>query len=260
MTTEDMATRRLDPSGFDTDKRRLTHYLDNYERILSPLRCRSVDLLELGVYHGGSLLLWQDYFPSGSVTGLDINPVEPDPSSDRIRVYRGEQQDLALLDRIARERAPGGFDVIIDDCSHIGAPTRISFWHLFRNHLKPGGLFVVEDWGTGYWPAWPDGAGFRARPGGSGNRLADWFDRIGRRPLSTGIIRLLRRVRRELYPRRFPSHAHGMVGFIKELVDECGATDASMPGHGVGPSRRSGIHRLEISHGHAFIRKADDVA
>ena len=24
-------------------------------------------------------------------------------------------------------------------------------------HLRPGGLYIIEDWGCGYWPAWPDG-------------------------------------------------------------------------------------------------------
>src|SRR5438309_8699047 len=52
------------------------------------------------------------------------------------------------------ETAPEGFDVIIDDCSHIGELTRISFWHLFEHHLKPGGLYVIEDWSTGYWDSW----------------------------------------------------------------------------------------------------------
>ena len=47
--------------------------------------------------------------------------------SGRVRTYTGKQQDLALLDRIAGECAPDGFDVIIDDCSHIGVLTKKSF-------------------------------------------------------------------------------------------------------------------------------------
>jgi len=40
----------------------------------------------------------------------------------------------------------------------LNALTRRSFWHFFQHHLKPGGLYVIEDWGTGYWSDWPDGA------------------------------------------------------------------------------------------------------
>ncbi len=101
----------------------------------------------------------------GLIVGLDLNPVELNDASERIRTYRGEQQDIDLLDQIARETAPDGFDVIIDDCSHIGELTRISFWHLFNHHLKPRFLYVIEDWSTGYWDSWFDGVGFRPRSG-----------------------------------------------------------------------------------------------
>ena len=38
--------------------------------------------------------------------------------------------------------------------------TKMAFWHLFDNHLKPNGLYVIEDWGTSYWDDWPDGKNF----------------------------------------------------------------------------------------------------
>ena len=50
---------------------------------------------------------------------------------------------------VARKTAPEGFDIIIDDASHFGDLTKIAFWHLLYNHLKPSGLYVIEDWGTG---------------------------------------------------------------------------------------------------------------
>ena len=64
---------------------------------------------------------------------------------------------------VARKTAPEGFDIIIDDASHFGDLTKIAFWHLFDNHLKPSGLYVIEDWGTGYWSDWTDGKTYRAR-------------------------------------------------------------------------------------------------
>ena len=46
-----------------------------------------------------------------------------------------------------------------------------------------------------------------------------------------------------------------MVGFIKELVDECGMDDATDPDRGVPPLRSSTIDRMQVSHGQAFVVK-----
>ena len=94
--------RALDASKYDTDKAAHTHYLRNYEEYFRPLLDRDVRLLELGVLKGGSLLLWRDYFERGLVVGLDINPLEIDDQTGRIRFYQGAQHDTALLDRLAR--------------------------------------------------------------------------------------------------------------------------------------------------------------
>ena len=177
-------SEELDLDRYDTDKVP-NGYLRTYDRIFEELIDRPVKLLELGVRSGGSLLLWRDYFPNGTIAGLDVEPPASEPTADRIRIYQGRQEDTSVLSKIAAEVAPDGFDIVIDDASHIAAPTRTGFWHLFDNHLKPGGLFAIEDWGTGYWERWPDGRAWRAGE---------------------------------------PHHA-GMVGLIKELVDEQGAHD-----------------------------------
>src|ERR1700674_1869583 len=104
---------------YDTDKAENAQYLRNYETVFGEFTDREVRLLELGIHHGGSLELWKDYFPKGLIVGLDINPVRLSDVSGRIRTYQGAQQNTDLLDRIGWECAPNGFDLIIDDCSHI---------------------------------------------------------------------------------------------------------------------------------------------
>lgn len=44
--------------------------------------------------------------------------------------------------------------------TEIGVLARASFWHLFDNQLKSGGMYVIEDWGTGYWDKWLDGVSY----------------------------------------------------------------------------------------------------
>ena len=47
-----------------------------------------------------------------------------------------------------------------------------------------------------------------------------------------------------------------MVGFIKELVDECGIGDVYHPQAGMPEGRSSRFRELKISHGHVFVIKA----
>jgi hypothetical protein len=119
-----------------------------------------------------------------------------------------------VLRRLAIEVAPEGFDVVIDDASHIASLTRASFWQIFGHHLRPGGLYVVEDWGTGYWGSWPDGRRYRRR-----------------------------------------RHTAGMVGFVKELVDECGMADLTHAELGRPPQRQSQIEFMQVSPGQVFVVK-----
>lgn len=179
-------SEELDLSRYDTDKVP-NGYLRFYDRVFEALVDEPVRILELGVRSGGSLELWRDYFPNSRVAGLDLDPPMGERRDGRVSVYRGRQDDTSLLSRIASEIAPDGFDIVIDDASHVAAPTRTGFWHLFDSHLKPGGLFAIEDWGTGYWERWPDGEALQE----------------GR------------------------AHHAGMVGFVKELVDELAAHDAT---------------------------------
>lgn len=181
-----MRSEQLDLAAYDTDKIQ-HHYLKVYDPILSRWTDNDVKLLEIGVRKGGSLKLWRDYFPRGTIAGIDLELPEGFIPGERIELFKGSQEDTQFLSQVARSVAPDGFDIIIDDASHIGELTRTTFWHLFPHHLKPGGLYAIEDWGTGYFDDFPDGRRFDPKPS-----ILD----------------------------PFPSHSHGMVGFIKELVDE----------------------------------------
>lgn len=253
-----MERKPIDASRYDTDKAEHPHYLQAYEEYFRPLLNNDIRLLELGVYKGGSLLLWRDYFEQGLIVGLDLDPIKLNDPAGRIRIYQGMQQDRELLDRIAQENAPQGFDVIIDDCSHIGELTRISFWHLFDNHLKPGGIYVIEDWSTGYWDSFFDGVALSYQPklGFSPAlfRIRSTLAHLQRRAPS--LNRLLRPAKRLFNRKQFHSHDYGLVGFVKELVDECGMSDITRPDRGTPPYRPSKFKEVRILPGQVFIVKA----
>jgi SAM-dependent methyltransferase len=211
--------------GSDRDSWLLAHYANRFGALVD----RDVRLLEIGS-HSGSLSFWADYFPQGRIVGLDVEPVAPPDQSGRVTTYQGRQDDTDLLTRLSLECAPDGFDIIVDDASHVGAPTRIAFWHLFKRHLKGGGLFVIEDWGTGYWPTWPDGRRSTTQPGA---RFAGDVEAV-----------------------EFPSHVAGLVGMIKELVDEVGSGDMSRERAHAPSLREPLIDRLEILPGVVFVTRA----
>lgn len=270
MSTASLNLKRLDLAQYDTDKS--ADYLENYYLAFGDFFDKGVALLELGVARGGSLLLWRDLFPKGIIAGLDSSPVEVHDPTGRIKIFQGLQQDTALLDRIGREVAPQGFDIIIDDCAHIARYAKASFWHLFHNHLRPGGVYVIEDWGTGYWAGWPDG---RRYHGGLAEGQRD------RGPLASdrGLLRLRRllnpvatglagkprlrslletaylRVEGLLVPSSIRSHDSGMVGLVKELIDACAVESITYPGWGIGAFRHSEIRRAQISYGQALFFK-----
>jgi SAM-dependent methyltransferase len=236
---------KIDLATYDTDKS--PAYLANYEREFGDRFDQPIKLLELGIQNGGSMLLWRDLLPKADIAGLDLNDVSV-PADARLHIYRGFQQDPAMLDQIACEIAPDGFDVILDDASHLGKYTSESFWHLFPRHLKPGGVYIIDDWGSGYWDDWADGrsyTGTREALGDFGSQTNVGYPTPGRieatrrrirssaRPLASKLPQRTRDASEKLYMRlegasvrkRFRSHDFGMVGFVKQLVDACAVVD-----------------------------------
>ena len=242
----------IDPAGYGISKDK-TGFMKSYESFFAPLVGKSISLLELGIHEGASLRYWRDYLENATIVGLDYSPVHVDDPTGRIHVYQGYQQDVDLLDRIAQEQAPEGFDVIIDDCSHIGRFARVSFWHLFQNHLRPGGLYAIEDWTTGYLRCWPDGRHYSRKPRleyhrkerlyGLTNR-ASYFARLGRMASRLSIRSTI------------PSHTYGMVGFAKELLDGCFLGERAIPRSGGGRYFDYGIREIHINRNLVFVLKS----
>jgi hypothetical protein len=144
-----------------TDERiliKMDHYMDVYDDILAPWMGRTVSFLEIGVYKGGSLRMWRDFFsPTSQVTFLDIDPKCKALELPGTTVAIGDQTDTGFLNRTAAEFGP--FDMIVDDGGHKMDQQIISFQTLWPK-LNDGGLYIVEDVHTSYWPGF--GGGLRA--------------------------------------------------------------------------------------------------
>lgn len=121
------------------------HFLDVYEQHFGPRRMEPLKVLEIGVHHGGSLKMWAAYFPNSRITGVDIDHDCKKNYGDRIQVVIGDQADREFLDGL------GTFDIIIDDGGHTMKQQKTSLDVLW-GHLHPGGVYVLEDLETSYWP------------------------------------------------------------------------------------------------------------
>jgi len=142
---------------FGSDKWGGRWYTPHYQKHFEPYRELPVKVLEIGIggydaidAGGESLRMWKHYFRRGLIYGLDIFE-KTGVEESRIQVVQGDQGDEAFLDSLGRELGP--FDIIIDDGSHMSHHVLASFNALFP-HIKPGGIYVVEDLATAYWPAW----------------------------------------------------------------------------------------------------------
>jgi predicted O-methyltransferase YrrM len=128
--------------------------VEAYIELSHTLRPRRI--VELGVYKGGSTALLSELTDPEKIVAFELSaqPVEVLTAyvaergrSDTIRPYYGVNQ--ADRDRISSvldaEFGDEPLDLVIDDASHLYDESTASFETLFPR-LRPGGLYLVEDW------------------------------------------------------------------------------------------------------------------
>lgn len=140
--------------------------LEQYANVLADAEPRNV--LEFGIFQGGSAALFTAWFDLEKFVGIDIcSSVGPFDDfcrthaiGKRIRSYYGvSQTDAPRIREIAQSEFGGTpIDLVIDDASHLYRNTRRTFEIAFPL-LRPGGVYVVEDWGWAHW------AEHHSRPG-----------------------------------------------------------------------------------------------
>jgi len=109
-----------------------------YDKLFSELK-DGIDLLEIGVDKGGSLMAWKEYFPKANITGIDIIDMRrPEYITDDVTFILGNFR--SVINRIQDRR----YDLIIDDGSHF-LDDMIFTVQNYIQLLKPGGICVIED-------------------------------------------------------------------------------------------------------------------
>lgn len=123
-----------------TDKGTDHSYTGMYEEIFTPYFDKPVDLLEIGVYQGGSLALWSKAFGSARITGVDIH--------DQIKFGAQkyfEDVEIVIGDAYnANTLAGREWDIVIDDGPHT-YESFVSCIQVYLPRIRKGGILVIED-------------------------------------------------------------------------------------------------------------------
>jgi len=132
------------------DSRLLRQYLDFF----APHSTNN--MLELGIWQGGSPLFYGLATDVRKVVALDIKNPAPAPLAeiiqrhgiaDKVKLHFGVSQDdrAAVTAIMDKEFGDEPLDVVIDDASHQYGFSRKSFEIVFPR-LREGGFYIIEDW------------------------------------------------------------------------------------------------------------------
>jgi cephalosporin hydroxylase len=145
-------------------------FFDRYKSYFGDLRPKNV--LEIGIFEGGSALLLADMWPEARIVGIDIRDPNPEVDAhiarlgfaDRISLYYNtSQNDAQAVGAIIEREFPDGIDIVIDDASHMYELSKATFDIAFPS-VKAGGLYLVEDWAWAHWRDWQAKADWMQQP------------------------------------------------------------------------------------------------
>ena len=137
---------------YGTDKAKDSHAFTRFYPIyMEVYRDRPLSFLEIGVFRGASLRMWDAYFthPEARLCCVDNKRkhLRNVPETPRWHSFFGSQADPDFLAQVAREAGP--FDIIIEDGQHVPSFQMASFGALWP-HVKSGGVYVIEDIHTSF--------------------------------------------------------------------------------------------------------------
>lgn len=125
-------------------------YFDVYDSYFSKFVDASPLVVEVGVWHGGSLEMWTKYFGQGArIIGIDRDPSAAENPPPGAEVVIGDQADLDFWNSFLSSIPP--IDVFVDDGGHHQFQQKITLECVWP-HLSENGVYICEDTHTSYQP------------------------------------------------------------------------------------------------------------
>lgn len=130
------------------DKDTVHTYIDAYSELLKPYRGKC-SFLEIGLFSGQSLRMWEQYFDEGKVYGIDCSDQPIGGMQDLRPMIAEGTHNIIIMDGtnesdIEKNFKNIYFDVIIDDGSH-ELQHQLDSYKYFKSHLSKGSIYIIED-------------------------------------------------------------------------------------------------------------------
>lgn len=133
---------------YNTDKAYTHYFLNIYDKFFNSYQDKKLNFLEIGLYDGNSMVLWDDFFQNKetNIYGVDIDirpklqeKINNKEFTERVNIHNF---DINTIDDSPLKDIK--FDIIIEDGSHTYAD-QLNFIKKFKHRLNPGGMFFIED-------------------------------------------------------------------------------------------------------------------
>jgi len=123
-------------------------YFLAYDDIFTKYIGKEIIFVEVGVYGGGSLFMWRNFFgKQARIIGIDLNPEAKKWEKDGFEIFVGDQSDPDFWINFYKQI--GEIDILLDDGGHTYVQQIITS-EFALNNIKNGGVLVVEDTHTSY--------------------------------------------------------------------------------------------------------------
>ncbi len=123
-------------------------YFQVYDKFLSQFVGKEIVFVEVGVFNGGSLFMWRDYFgEKARIIGVDLNPLAKHWEDHGFEIFIGSQSDPAFWEDFKAQ--VGDIDVLLDDGGHTFVQQIVTVDSMLPV-IKDGGYLIVEDTHTSY--------------------------------------------------------------------------------------------------------------
>lgn len=131
-----------------SDKGDIHSYIEMYEEILAPYRTTAKNILEIGLFNGASLIMWEKYF-TGKAYGVDCDEQPHGGMADLRPMINSGAYNIFILNaedewHIKKAFGDTKFDVIVEDAGH-DLGQQLKMYHVLSPYLSKGGIYIIED-------------------------------------------------------------------------------------------------------------------